>query len=366
MTNELVHFEKARSELAQATQIDEVKIIRDKAQALRAYVKQQGESLEMQNQCAEIKIRAERRAGELLQKTEKHKGGNPSLTCQVGGQVDEPVKLPELGITRNQSSDWQKIASIPEERFEKHISEIKHKKKELTTAGFLVEHKKLRKQQAKQERTERKNIKADIPEDESVSLIHCDISDAATHIEAETVDFIITDPPYPKQYLPTFESLAKFAAHALKPGGSLICMSGQMYLPKVFQMLGKYLEYHWTLAYLTPGGQAAQLWERKVIQFWKPLLWFTKGKYTGDWIGDVCKSDTNDNDKNHHHWGQSVSGIHDLMERFVYPGQTVCDPFLGGGATAIVAKLCDCRFIGMDIDESCLETTRGRLEKFHA
>ena len=35
-------------------------------EALRGHLKQSGESLNMQNKCAEIKIRAERRGGELL------------------------------------------------------------------------------------------------------------------------------------------------------------------------------------------------------------------------------------------------------------------------------------------------------------
>jgi hypothetical protein len=34
--------------------------------AMRAYAKQAGDSSEMQNMCAEIKLRAERRGGELL------------------------------------------------------------------------------------------------------------------------------------------------------------------------------------------------------------------------------------------------------------------------------------------------------------
>lgn len=73
----LVHFENARRELALASTIDEVKDIRDRAEALRVYCKQAGESLEMQNLCAEIKIRAERRAGEILSEMDKHKGGRP-------------------------------------------------------------------------------------------------------------------------------------------------------------------------------------------------------------------------------------------------------------------------------------------------
>ena len=80
---ELIHFNKAKQELSIATKIDEVKEVRDKAEALRAYAKQSNESLEMQNQCAEIKIRAERRAGELLKDQKKATGadygGKPSL-----------------------------------------------------------------------------------------------------------------------------------------------------------------------------------------------------------------------------------------------------------------------------------------------
>ena len=55
-----------------------------------------------------------------------------------------------------------------------------------------------------------------------------------------------------------------------------------------------------------------QVFPRKVNTFWKPLLWFTKGDYTREWIGDVCKSQTNDNDKRFHQWGQSLSGMADV------------------------------------------------------
>jgi len=134
----LTHFSRARAELAQATKIDEVKVIRDKAQALRAYAQQQGESLEMQNQCAEIKIRAERRAGELLKESaeigqrDKGRGGD-----RKSQSADVTVKLADIGISKNQSSDWQKIAAIPEDVFEKHVEETKVNKGELTTAGTL-------------------------------------------------------------------------------------------------------------------------------------------------------------------------------------------------------------------------------------
>src|SRR5579864_8896192 len=61
-----VLFDSARKALQQALSVDEAKKVRDKAEVLRSYIKQCGHSLQMQNECAEIKLRAERRAGDLL------------------------------------------------------------------------------------------------------------------------------------------------------------------------------------------------------------------------------------------------------------------------------------------------------------
>jgi DNA modification methylase len=180
-------------------------------------------------------------------------------------------------------------------------------------------------------------------------------------IENDSIDVIITDPPYPKEYLPLYEILAKEASRVLKPGGSLIVMTGQSYLPEILSLMTPHIRYHWTVSYLTPGGQSAQIWHRKVNTFWKPLLWFVKGEYSGGWIGDVTKSAVNDNDKRFHNWGQSESGMVDIVERFSMPGQTILDPFLGGGTTAVVAVKLGRYFIGIDQDPAAIQTTALRL-----
>lgn len=139
---ELVKFNQAYQALMVAKNIDEVKQIRDQAEALRLYLKQQGESLEMQNACAEIKLRAERRAGEILREMPKATGGQPyqngKPTNTTMVLVENVPTLKELGIDPHQSSRFQSIASIPESIFEAQIAETKAKKEELTTKQLLA------------------------------------------------------------------------------------------------------------------------------------------------------------------------------------------------------------------------------------
>lgn len=119
------------------------------------------------------------------------------------------------------------------------------------------------------------------------------------------------------------------------------------------------LKYQWTMAYEKAGGQATRLFTRKIIVNRKPVLVFCNGEYTGAWYADVARSDGND--KSHHKWGQSLSGMHDLMRQFVQPGQLVVDPFLGGGTTAVAALSLGAKFLGCDIDQAAIDTTKTRL-----
>lgn len=134
---ELALLSESRRLLTEAQSIDEVKLIRDRAQALRAFMKQQGESLEAQNAATEIRIRAERRAGELVRAMIeagelRGRGGDRKSKSN-----DSILKLSDLGLSSDESMQWQRIASIPDKVFENHISDTKESGAELTTAGVL-------------------------------------------------------------------------------------------------------------------------------------------------------------------------------------------------------------------------------------
>jgi site-specific DNA-methyltransferase (adenine-specific) len=195
---------------------------------------------------------------------------------------------------------------------------------------------------------------------ESWAVHHADLREFEG-IASGSIDWVITDPPYPREYLPLYGELGRRAAEWLKPGGSLVCMVGQSYLPDVLALLGEHLRYHWTLAYLTPGGQAVHVHDRNVNAFWKPLVWFVKGEYAGACVGDVAKSPTNANDKRFHDWGQSERGMADIVDRFTKPGELVCDPFAGAGTTGLAAVAAGRRFVGMDVDAEHVARARARI-----
>lgn len=184
------------------------------------------------------------------------------------------------------------------------------------------------------------------------------LADMATWKAPRQYDYIITDPPYPREYLPLYETLAVRAIEWLKPGGLLIAMCGQSYLNQIYEMMSKHLTYYWTAAYLLPG-QPTPLRTRQVNTSWKPLLIFTNGDYKGKIFGDVFKSDGND--KDFHKWGQSVSGMKSIISQVCLPGNTILDPFCGAGTTGVAALSHGCLFDGLDILEENVGISKARL-----
>ncbi|WP_396179936.1 hypothetical protein [Flavobacterium sp.] len=169
---QLVRYEHARTALAECYRVDEVKDIRDKAEAMAAYARQAKDS-ELIQYATEIKVRAERRCGELLATTEKNRGaaGVGSNQHQVRSHDSTAPTLAEMGLTRDESSRYQQLAAMPDEHFETAVATAKATAGEVTTAFMLREAKKAKPAPIKGKAAEKKRQELREAQERGVSML---------------------------------------------------------------------------------------------------------------------------------------------------------------------------------------------------
>jgi len=359
-TNSLAIFTQASQMLAEADTIQKTKELKDLALTAADFAKRKGMGKEAIKYANSYALEAERKMGQLLEETERAKGGNPNLltsnvTLPVEPSLDgntlspstRPLTLAEMGLTKRESAEAQSLAKLPQETFET----VKTGEKTRTKVFKEARHQKII-----EKRAEIAEFGKAIPFSNHWQVEAADIN---TYTIEKQFDFIITDPPYPKEYLPLYETLAKRAKEWLKPEGLLIVMCGQSYLDQIYGILSKHLKYYWTSAYLTPG-QPTPLRQRQVNSTWKPILIYSPtDNYSGKIFGDVYKSEYSE--KENHDWGQSVSGMLSIIKQICIPGQTIFDPFLGSGSTGVAALQYGCLFNGIDINEQSVNISKSRL-----
>jgi hypothetical protein len=121
-THTLVRYDEMCRAIAEVYRVDEVKDIRDKAMAIMLYAKQ-ANNREAELQAIQIRVRAERKAGELLREIPTAQGHRTDL-APPRDEVPSPKHevLSDLNISRQQASDWERLADVPEAEFEKHLT----------------------------------------------------------------------------------------------------------------------------------------------------------------------------------------------------------------------------------------------------
>lgn len=329
--------------LAEARTLEDVRQVRDLAEAARVYAKAHGLGEEARRYAGVIVVEADIRQGEILREMaesgERHAGhGDQKSESQKG-----IPKLADLNTTPKRSSDAQALAAEADA-----VRKWMAKAKDVapTRAARVA-----RDAKAKRERNEKPP--PTLPS--TCDLRLGDFREVLADIPDGSIDVILTDPPYPAQFLPLWSDLAILAKRVLKPTGMLVAMSGQANLPDVMARLGEHLTYRWVIAFLMPGA-ANVVHARKVHTNWKPVLVYGASDRR---LFDIVRSEKAD--KDHHDWGQSESGTAELLRLVAGPGATICDPFVGGGTTAVVALANNSSFIGAEIDPDVYAVARMRL-----
>lgn len=182
ISTSLASISAAKNALVAASNLEDVLTIRDKAKAIQELVKARNASLETQNAAAEIRLRAERKAGEMLEKRDKKNGARG-----VGKKVEshDVTPLSSLGITKMQSSRWQLTSKVKESDFVQIVAECSEAKEELTQKRLLD----FAKRTVKAEKLESEIIEQPEPEDGSVV-------DDLTNLDQRKFGTIYADPPW--------------------------------------------------------------------------------------------------------------------------------------------------------------------------
>ena len=134
MTTSLVKYNAARLALQQACAVDEVRNIKDRAEALRHYAMQIGD-VAMQNWMVEIKIRAGRRAGQIIEEMLKEGTIRAQGSPKGPGSGPLPPTFHDVGVGRHEGQEWQRWASVPEDLFEGALETAKAGGSVLTSAA---------------------------------------------------------------------------------------------------------------------------------------------------------------------------------------------------------------------------------------
>ena len=194
-----------------------------------------------------------------------------------------------------------------------------------------------------------------------VTLYTGDCLDIMRTLEAGSVDAVITDPPYPREYEHLYGAVAKEARRVLRVGGSFLTLCGHYQLPRVLADIGEHLRYRWIVKLDHPGSHARMA--MGVMVTWKPMLWFVNEKLSPRRnIVDGCASQKRSKDTGHP-WQQDLDYALWGIEALTDPSNTILDPFMGSGTTGVACVQTGRRFIGIEIDPGYADIARARIAK---
>jgi adenine-specific DNA-methyltransferase len=284
---------------------------------------------------------------ELL-KAPKSSGGRPKKT----GNTELPVSkatLEELTGYKMKGHRLKKLAEIDPDKDQVKITKfleslIEERAENISVGATIKAYAGL---QSQKRREKSRNAKP-LPNGAKLSIGDC--REVLADVKDNSVDLILTDPPWADEAKPLYEWLAEFSARVLKPGGSLICFTGQSNVirnGKIFDE-HKQLRYWWLMSSMRT--QAQRIAGKFVMAEFVPVLWYVKEKRRNKiLVPDVLRPPKPE--KEDHAWGQGEGGVTHLIESLTDPGDLIVDPFAGTATWGDIAASMGRRWIGADIEK---------------
>ena len=266
--------------------------------------------------------------------------------------------------------ELSKVASVSHDTIAK-VKKIQERapeevKAKLRTGEVSINaaYKEIKKEEKKAEKENERDRLAEIGKNKKIEidLRLGDFEEVFKDIPDGSIDCIITDPPYPKEFIEVWSKLSRFAKRVLKPNGFCISYSGQMHLPEVMKRMGENLDYYWSFALMHTGSRQL-INGRSLFCGWKPILVYQNGfsklkKPFDDFINGSGM------EKTHHRWQQSEMELKHLIDNFTVEGDTILEPFAGSGTTILAALKNNRNVIGAEIDEKSFYIAKQRISEW--
>ena len=212
-------------------------------------------------------------------------------------------------------------------------------------------------------------------------IINGDCLDELKKIATESIDLVVTDPPYKvsqnygggidadnlrnvASVLRTFPEISR----VLKSGKMFACFYDNRILPFLFEAVkGTDLIYRKSI-YLYRRWGSAHRW-MGWMQTTDPLCFFVKGtdkpfynnEIVADVKHDVYVKDQPEEDNTGHPAQKPLIMIEDVIKWCSQDGDLVLDPYSGSGTVAIACQNTNRNFIGFEIEKKYIEIINNRL-----
>lgn len=208
------------------------------------------------------------------------------------------------------------------------------------------------------------------------TIIHDDGLTVLRQMEAESIDAIITDPPYGINYVSQTGARIKNdkspfiwflydAYRVLKPGGAILCFTRwdveQTFIDAIklagFQVKSEVI---WDKVHHGMGDTKAAF-----APSHENIVFAIKGKYSfpGHRPKDLVTFSKLGSAQMIHPTEKPVGLIANLITSVTKPGDLILDPFAGSGSTLVAAKKTGRRFIGVELDDEYFEKAHRRIEE---
>jgi hypothetical protein len=196
-------------------------------------------------------------------------------------------------------------------------------------------------------------------------VIHdIDFRNLGDRIEPGSVQLLVTDPPWLREYEELRVPFAEAVFRILKPGGFACVYCGHYHLKEFMDALSTAgLTYRWLVACVNEESMGALRAAGSIQTFWRPVLLFQKpgGRTkTPRIVRDLIHARR---EKGIHDWQQPVGEATQFVKTLSEPGDLIADLFVCSGTVpAAVATVGEGRrFIGTEIDGNLAMAARRRV-----